>query len=91
MDKWGIIKGRVISEKAFMAQEDGKYVFIVDKKANKPEIKKAIESIFDVEVEKVNIINLKGKQKVFRGIKGKRPDIKKAIVTLKAGQSLKEL
>ncbi len=91
MDKWGIIKGRAISEKAFMAQEDGKYVFIVDKRANKPEIKKAVESIFGVHVEKVNIINLKGKTKIFRGIKGKRPDVKKAIVTLKEGESLKEL
>ncbi len=91
MDKWGIIKGRAISEKAFMAQEEGKYVFIVDKKANKPEIKKAVEEIFGVHVEKVNVLNLKGKVKVFRGIKGKRPDVKKAVVTLKEGESLKEL
>ncbi|WP_022670816.1 50S ribosomal protein L23 [Hippea alviniae] len=91
MDKWSILKERVISEKAFIAQEDGKYVFVVDKNANKPEIKKAIEELFGVEVEKVNIINVKGKRKVFRGIKGKRPSYKKAIVTLKEGQTLKEL
>ncbi len=91
MDKWSILKERVISEKAFFEQEKGKYVFKVDKNANKPEIKKAVEELFGVKVEKVNIINVKGKTKVFRGIKGKRPSYKKAIVTLKEGYTLKEL
>jgi large subunit ribosomal protein L23 len=91
MDKWSIIKRRVISEKAFMGQEDGKYVFVVDKQVNKPELKKAIESIFGVNVENINIINTKGKVKIFRGIKGRKPSYKKAIVTLKEGESLKEL
>ncbi len=91
MDKWSIIKRRVISEKAFSSQEFGKYVFIVDKKANKPEIKKAIESIFDVHVKSVNISNTKGKIKVFKGIKGRKPSLKKAVVTLQDGESLKEL
>ena len=91
MDKWSILKERVISEKAFVAQEDGKYVFKVDKNANKPEIKKAVEELFGVKVKKVNIINVKGKTKVFRGIKGKRPSYKKAIVTLEEGYTLKEL
>ncbi len=91
MDKWSILKERIISEKAFAAQEDGKYVFKVDKKANKPEIKKAVEELFGVQVEKVNIINVKGKRKVFRGIKGRRPSYKKAVVTLKEGQTIKEL
>ncbi len=91
MDKWSILKERIISEKAFTAQEDGKYVFKVDKNANKPEIKKAVEELFGVQVEKVNIINVKGKRKVFRGIKGRRPSYKKAVVTLKEGQTIKEL
>ncbi len=91
MDKWSILKERIISEKAFAAQEDGKYVFKVDKNANKPEIKKAGEELFGVQVEKVNIINVKGKRKVFRGIRGRRPSYKKAIVTLKEGQTIKEL
>ncbi len=91
MDKWSILKERIISEKAFAAQEDGKYVFKVDKNANKPEIKKAVEELFGVQVEKVNIINVKGKRKVFRGIRGRRPSYKKAIVTLKEGQTIKEL
>ncbi|AEA34331.1 50S ribosomal protein L23 [Hippea maritima] len=91
MDKWSVLKERVISEKAFIAQEENKYVFVVDRKANKTEVKKAVEELFGVEVDKVNILNVKGKTKVFRGIKGKRPSYKKAIVTLKEGQTLKEL
>ncbi len=91
MDKWNVVKRRVVSEKAFMGQDEGKYAFVVDKRANKPEIKKAIESIFGVNVERVSILNTKGKVKVFKGIKGKRPSLKKAIVTLKEGESLKEL
>ncbi len=91
MDKWSVIKRRVISEKAFADQEMGKYVFVVDKKANKPEIKKAVESIFDVHVKSINILNTKGKIKVFKGVKGRKPSLKKAVVTLKEGESLKEL
>lgn len=91
MDKWSILKERVISEKAFAVQEDGKYVFKVDKRANKPEVKKAVEELFGVQVEKVNIINVKGKTKAFRGVRGRRPSFKKAIVTLKEGYTLKEV
>ncbi len=91
MDKWSVLKERVISEKAFVDQENGKYVFKVHKSANKPEVRKAIEELFDVKVEKINILNVKGKRKVFKGIKGRRPSYKKAIVTLKEGYTLKEL
>ncbi len=91
MDKWSIIKRRVISEKAFSVQDFGKYVFVVDRRANKPEIKKAVEAIFNVDVDNVSIINRKGKIKVFKGIKGRKPSFKKAIVTLKEGETLKEL
>ncbi len=91
MDKWSIIKRRVISEKAFSVQDFGKYVFVVDRRANKPEIKKAVEAIFNVGVDNVSIINRKGKIKVFKGIKGRKPSFKKAIVTLKEGETLKEL
>ncbi len=91
MDKWSIIKRRVISEKAFSFQDFGKYVFVVDRRANKPEIKKAVEAIFNVGVDNVSIINRKGKIKVFKGIKGRKPSFKKAIVTLKEGETLKEL
>ena len=91
MDKWTLIKKRSISEKSFSHQEEGKYAFVVDKRATKPEIKKAVESLLDVDVESVNTINVKGKRKVFKGIEGRKTSFKKAIVTLKEGESLKEL
>ena len=61
---------------------DGKYTFQVDKNANKTEIKKAIESIFDVKVEKVNTMNMLGKVKRRGATSGRRPSWKKAIVKL---------
>ncbi len=91
MDKWTLIKKKSISEKSFSHQEKGKYAFVVDQRATKPEIKKAVESLLDVNVESVNTINVEGKGKVFKGIKGKKTSFKKAIVTLKEGESLKEL
>ncbi len=91
MNKWTVLKRRSISEKSFIMQEDGKYVFIVDKDANKPEVKKAVETIFGVSVDKINVLNTKGKIKLFKGVKGRRPSFKKAIVKLKEGESLKEL
>lgn len=78
----------MITEKSTMASEHGKVVFRVAPDATKTSIKQAIESIFKVQVEKVNTINIKGKRKRFRGIKGKRNDVRKAIVTLKAGQTI---
>jgi len=88
MDKRDIIQGRVVSEKALLMQQDNKYEFFVLKKATKPEIKKAIETLFNVKVDSVNIINTKPKTKVFRGIIGKRASHKKCIVTLKDGYSI---
>ncbi|HEX13990.1 MAG: 50S ribosomal protein L23 [Desulfurella sp.] len=88
MDKWDIIRGRVVSEKALMMQELNKYEFYVPVKATKPEIKKSIESIFNVKVKDVNVINSKGKVKVFRGIVGKKNSRKKCVVTLKEGYSI---
>jgi large subunit ribosomal protein L23 len=63
-------------------------VFRVRKEASKPEIKAAIEGLFNVKVEAVNTLNVKGKVKRFRGRVGRRSDVKKAIVTLAAGQSI---
>jgi large subunit ribosomal protein L23 len=61
---------------------DGKYTFVVDKKANKSEIKKAVESIFGVKVKKVNTMNMLGKEKRMGSNVGRRPSWKKAIVKL---------
>ncbi|MEM6627774.1 MAG: 50S ribosomal protein L23 [Pseudomonadota bacterium] len=78
----------IITEKSTILSEENKVVFRVPLEATKPEIKDAVESLFKVDVTAVNTILQKGKTKRFRGIKGRRSDIKKAIVTLKDGQSI---
>ncbi|RUA13360.1 MAG: 50S ribosomal protein L23 [Alphaproteobacteria bacterium] len=78
----------VITEKATTLSEFNKIVFRVHKGANKNSIKKSIEKIFKVNVIKINTINLKGKTKLVKGKKSSRPGYKKAIVTLKKGQSI---
>ena len=77
-----------ITEKATSLSEFNKMVFKVHKGASKNSIKKSIEKIFKVNVVKINTINLKGKTKIVRGKKSSRPGYKKAIVTLKKGQSI---
>ncbi|NLX61815.1 MAG: 50S ribosomal protein L23 [Tissierellia bacterium] len=79
---YDIIIEPLITEESMNAMAERKYTFKVDKKANKSEIKKAVEKIFGVKVEKVNTINMKGKKKRMGIYEGKRPDWKKAIVTL---------
>nr|WP_279237167.1 50S ribosomal protein L23 [Alkaliphilus pronyensis] len=78
-----IIIRPLVSEQSMESMADKKYTFVVDKKANKTEIKKAIEKIFGVKVEKVNTMNMTGKYKRMGKNIGKRPDWKKAIVQLK--------
>ena len=85
---YDVIVSPVITEKSTMASENNQVVFKVAKNATKPEIKKAVESLFDVKVKSVNTLVRKGKLKRFRGILGKQNDIKKAIVTLVEGQSI---
>ena len=77
-----------ITEKATSLSEFNKVVFKVHKTANKKSIKKSVEKIFKVNVTKINVINLKGKTKFVRGRKSSKPGYKKAIVTLKKGQSI---
>ena len=78
----------VITEKSTLLSEENKIVFEVPLSANKKDIKEAVESLFKVDVTKVNTIKVKGKTKRFRGKTGFRSDFKKAIVTLKDGQSV---
>jgi len=78
----------VITEKSTMASEHGKVVFRVAANATKPEIKAAVEALFNVKVANVNTLNRAGKTKRFRGIAGKRSGYKRAIVTLADGQSI---
>ncbi|WP_278335762.1 50S ribosomal protein L23 [Proteiniborus sp. DW1] len=77
-----IIRKPVVTERSMNDMAEGKYTFVVDKKANKTEIKNAIEKIFGVKVEKVNTMLMEGKVKRQGIHEGKRPDWKKAIVTL---------
>ena len=78
----------IITEKATILSEQNKTVFKVHKSANKKNIKKNIEKLFKVNVIKVNIINLKTKIKLKQGRPSKKSGYKKAIVTLKKGQSI---
>ncbi len=84
-----ILQKPLISEAVMRAQELGKYTFMVDRKASKKEIALAVEAMYKVTVEKVNIMNYKGKSKFFRGKKGKTNAYKKAVVTLKKGEEIK--
>src|SRR5690242_777572 len=77
-----------ISEKASKSSQAGKYIFEVDKNSNKISIKKAIELAYQVKVIQVNVINSQGKNRGYGKIKGKMSDFKKAIVTLKKGQTI---
>ena len=77
-----------ITEKATFLSDQNKIVFKVNVGANKNSIKKSIEKIFKVNVIKINMINLKGKTKIVRGKKSFMPGKKKAVVTLKKGQSI---
>ena len=78
----------VITEKSTIVSEHNKVIFRVAIDADKPTIKEAVENLFKVKVTKVNTIKVKGKTKRFKGTLGRRPDYKKAVVTLADGQSI---
>ena len=81
-EHYDVIRKPVITEKATMASEANAVVFEVAIDANKPQIKDAVEALFNVKVKAVNTTITKGKQKRFRGQMGRRNDVKKAYVTL---------
>lgn len=87
-EQYDLIRKPIITEKATMASEAGAVVFEVAMDATKPEIKSAIESLFNVKVKAVNTTITKGKAKKFRGRPGKRRDVKKAYVTLVEGNTI---
>ena len=80
-----ILIAPVVSEKSYSLLDEGKYTFLVDPRANKTEIKIAVEQIFSVKVSSVNTLNRQGKTRRTRFGIGKRKDTKRAIVTLKEG------
>ncbi|QFU16819.1 50S ribosomal protein L23 [Microvirga thermotolerans] len=85
---YDVIVSPVITEKATALSEQNKVVFKVKPDATKPQIKEAVEKLFDVKVKSVNTLVTKGKVKMFRGTRGQRSDVKKAVVTLEEGQTI---
>lgn len=85
---YDVLQRPIITEKSTMAAEQGKVVFKISPTATKEDVKHAVEALFGVKVTKVNTILLKGKTKKFRGRNGQRSDLRKAIVTLAAGQTI---
>jgi large subunit ribosomal protein L23 len=85
---YDLIVSPVITEKATLASESNKVIFKVRKDATKPQIKAAIERLFDVKVLSVNTLLRKGKKKVFKGTRGVQSDVKKAVVTLAEGHTI---
>ena len=85
---YDVILAPVITEKATALTELNKVVFRVRGDATKPQIKEAVEKLFDVKVTAVNTLVTKGKKKIFRGLRGQRSDVKKAIVTLAEGHTI---
>ncbi|MBB3972029.1 50S ribosomal protein L23 [Hansschlegelia beijingensis] len=85
---YDVIRSPIITEKATYASEENKVVFQVSDTATKPQIKAAVEKLFDVKVVSVNTLVRKGKTKRFRGRLGQQSDSKRAIVTLAEGHSI---
>ena len=88
IDAYDIIVSPVITEKSTVVSENGQVVFNVRREATKPAIKQAVEQLFNVKVKAVNTLVRKGKRKVFRGIRGRQSDTKKAFVTLEEGHAI---
>ena len=87
-EHYDVIVKPIITEKATMTSENNGVVFQVAKDSTKPQIKQAVEALFGVKVKAVNTTVTKGKQKRFRGILGRRSDVKKAYVTLEEGSTI---
>lgn len=87
-EHYDVIRKPVVTEKATMASENGAVVFEVAIDSNKPQIKEAVEALFNVKVKAVNTSITKGKAKRFRGQMGRRNDVKKAYVTLEEGNTI---
>ena len=83
-----LIKKPVITEKSTANTQFNKYIFEVRNDANKINIKKTIEDIYKVKVQKLNSLNVKSKPKVFKGQRGTRSELKRIIVTLKEGNTI---
>ena len=87
-EHYDIIRKPLVTEKSTMTSENGAVVFEVSIDSNKPQIKEAVEALFGVKVKAVNTSITKGKQKRFKGVLGRRKDVKKAFVTLEDGNTI---
>ncbi len=85
---YDVIRAPLVTEKSTMVSEHNQVMFKVSMTASKPDIKEAVERLFNVKVVAVNTLIRKGKVKRFRGVKGQQSDFKKAIVTLEEGQTI---
>lgn len=83
-----VIQRPIITERGTLLEKEEKYIFEVSLQANKHEIKKAIEKIYNTRVKKINVMKRKGKKKKLRGIEGKTSTSKRAVVTLKEGEKI---
>ncbi len=88
MDAREVVKRPIVSERSYELIEHNRYTFEVDKRARKPEIASAVEEIFKVTVLNVNTMNVPGKSRRVRAVRGMTPSWKKAIVTLKEGDKI---
>ena len=88
LNAYDVIVSPSITEKSTLVSEHNQVIFNVRRDATKPQIHAAVETLFNVKVKAVNTLKRKGKIKRFKGVLGKRSDIKKAIVTLEDGQSI---
>lgn len=91
MNPHDVILAPVLSEKAVAGLQAGKYAFYVHPNTNRTQIKEAIETVFEVDVVKINLQIVRGKTKALGRHVGKKSDRKKAIVTLKTGQRIQQL
>ncbi len=85
---YDVLRNPVVTEKTMSLAENNQYVFDVLPRATKVSIKEAVEKIFNVKVESVQTLNRSGKAKRFKGVPGKRADMRRAVVRLKEGQKL---
>jgi large subunit ribosomal protein L23 len=85
---YDVILSPVITEKATLASERNQVIFKVAAGATKPQIKEAVEKLFDVKVKRVNTLVRKGKTRFFKGVRGSLSDVKRAIVTLEEGHRI---
>lgn len=88
MNVWDVLRRPIITEKNTRLNESGQYMFVIDRRANKMQVKEVVEAAFNVKVRDVNTLNVPGKMRRRGRVLGQRPGYKKAFVTLEPGNSI---